>query len=820
MLSFGKKQTALESAMSTKASQLNLERIGMSVGFAVMLLVAGLCIFQAVMVWLEDRALASLVVDRDEAVGRISALVSAEQKGLAAALGDEAIRGALVSGDPLAGKKAETLLKARIPEVDFAQFFAPDLPELVDADLSVFGYAKADVLAEAREKNGRARAQSHHCVNVDGECLALAHAVRNGDQVIAYAYVLLPLDEILTSLGNSAFGGTVDLKQGSENGADWTLRRIGTLVTSELTDKQDSKPIPESHFHITVQRNDLFKPGMIFGPLNSRSIGGLLAMALLCIGGGVAFAFKRVFPNGLRRKAAPEVDEPMVAVAMAEPKTKPARIRVTSDAGADASMVVQEMDSQQVAAPRTAAALPSAAVAGAIDRSIFRAYDIRGVVGKTLTGPVAMLIGQAIGSLARARGLSQICVARDGRLSGPQLSEAMIAGLRASGCDVIDIGMVPTPVLYFATYHLNTGSGVMVTGSHNPPEYNGFKIVVGGQTLAEETIQELFARIVEGNLSHGMGGLQSVNVKDDYLERIVSDVQTSRRLKVVVDCGNGVAGAIAPQVLEGIGCEVEPLYCEVDGNFPNHHPDPSDPHNLAALIMAVKQLDADLGLAFDGDGDRLGVVTRQGEIIYPDRVLMLFAQDVLTRNPGAAVIYDVKCTGQLAEVILRAGGSPIMWKTGHSLIKAKMREEDAALAGEMSGHFFFAERWFGFDDGIYAAARLLEILALRDETAQEIFDELPKGVSTPELKVEMKEGEHYAFMEKFRERAKFPGARVTTIDGVRADYKDGWGLVRCSNTTPCLVLRFDASSKAAIDRIQESFRSQLLAVDSGMKLPF
>jgi phosphomannomutase/phosphoglucomutase len=314
--------------------------------------------------------------------------------------------------------------------------------------------------------------------------------------------------------------------------------------------------------------------------------------------------------------------------------------------------------------------------------------------------------------------------------------------------------------------------------------------------------------------------LQSVNVKDDYLERIVSDVQTSRRLKVVVDCGNGVAGAIAPQVLEGIGCEVEPLYCEVDGNFPNHHPDPSDPHNLAALIMAVKQLDADLGLAFDGDGDRLGVVTRQGEIIYPDRVLMLFAQDVLTRNPGAAVIYDVKCTGQLAEVILRAGGSPIMWKTGHSLIKAKMREEDAALAGEMSGHFFFAERWFGFDDGIYAAARLLEILALRDETAQEIFDELPKGVSTPELKVEMKEGEHYAFMEKFRERAKFPGARVTTIDGVRADYKDGWGLVRCSNTTPCLVLRFDASSKAAIDRIQESFRSQLLAVDSGMKLPF
>jgi phosphomannomutase/phosphoglucomutase len=820
MLSFGKKQTALESAMSSKASQLNLERIGMSVGFAVMLVIAGLCVFQAVMVWLEDRALAGLIVERDSAVTRISSLVSAEQKGLADALNDDALRAALLSIDPAAREQARSILKARIPELNLVEFFSPELPELVDADLSQFGYAKADVLAEAREKDGTASAQSHHCATTDSECLALAQAVRQGDQVLAYAYVLLPLDEILAALGDGAFGGAIDLKQGSEKGAEWTLRRIGSVVSDRMTEDQNAKPIPESHFRVTVQRDDLFKPGMVFGgALDSRSIGGLLAMALLCALGGIALAFKRLFPNGLRRQTAEVEEEPVVQLAVAEPRV--IKVRVATDAGADASMVVQEMDSPQAAAtPRAAAAMPSAAVAGAIDRSIFRAYDIRGVVGKTLTAPVAMLIGQAIGSLARARGLTQMCVARDGRLSGPQLSEALIAGLRASGCDVIDVGMVPTPVLYFATYHLNTGSGVMVTGSHNPPDYNGFKIVVGGQTLAEEAIQELFARIVEGNLSHGMGGLQSVNVRDDYLERIVSDVQTSRRLKVVVDCGNGVAGAIAPQVLEGIGCEIEPLFCEVDGNFPNHHPDPSDPHNLAALIMSVKQLDADIGLAFDGDGDRLGVVTRQGEIIYPDRVLMLFAQDVLTRNPGAAVIYDVKCTGQLADIILRAGGSPIMWKTGHSLIKAKMREEDAALAGEMSGHFFFAERWYGFDDGIYAAARLLEILALRDETAQEVFDELPKGVSTPELKIEMKEGDHYAFMEKFRERAKFPGARVTTIDGVRADYKDGWGLVRCSNTTPCLVLRFDAANKQAIERIQDSFRAQLLAVDAGMKLPF
>ncbi len=344
--------------------------------------------------------------------------------------------------------------------------------------------------------------------------------------------------------------------------------------------------------------------------------------------------------------------------------------------------------------------------------------------------------------------------------------------------------------------------------------------MVGGHTLAEDAIQEVFARIVEGRLAHGNGGVSSVDVKAEYIERIVSDVQATRRLKVVVDAGNGIAGPFAPAVLDGIGCEVMPLYCDVDGRFPNHHPDPSDLHNLNDLKIAIKQYHADIGLAFDGDGDRLGVVTRTGEVIYPDRLLMLFAEDVLTRNPGAAIIYDVKCTGQLSEHILRNGGSPVMWKTGHSLIKAKMREEDSALAGEMSGHFFFGERWYGFDDGIYAAARLMEILAQRDGTPEEVFATLPKGVSTPELKIPMPEGEHYAFVERFREKAKFPGAKVTTIDGVRADYKDGFGLVRCSNTTPMLVLRFDALNKIGLDRIQDSFRSQLLAVDPSLNLPF
>jgi phosphomannomutase/phosphoglucomutase len=455
-----------------------------------------------------------------------------------------------------------------------------------------------------------------------------------------------------------------------------------------------------------------------------------------------------------------------------------------------------------------------------VPQSIFRAYDIRGVVGNTLTAAIACDIGRAIGSEAQDRGVSQIVVARDGRLSGQEMVTALTQGLTASGVDVIDIGAVPTGVLYFATHHLGTGSGVMVTGSHNPPDYNGFKIMLAGQTLSGEDIQGLYQRILERRLNEGSGGVQEMDILQEYVDRIAGDVQVEEPLKVVVDCGNGIGGRVAPQVMEEIGCEVVPLFCEVDGTFPNHHPDPSDPANLQDLIMSVKQLDADLGIALDGDGDRLGVVTKEGEIIFPDRLLMLFAKDVLTRNPGAAVIYDVKCTGQLARVVLQHGGSPIMWKTGHSFIKKKMQETNAALAGEMSGHFFFQERWYGFDDGIYACARLLEILAAEGDAPQETLNALPNSVSTHEIKVEMNEGEHFAFIKAFKEKAEFEGARITDIDGIRADYDDGWGLVRCSNTTPCLVLRFDATSAEALQRIQATFKEQILGVRKDLELPF
>ncbi len=455
-----------------------------------------------------------------------------------------------------------------------------------------------------------------------------------------------------------------------------------------------------------------------------------------------------------------------------------------------------------------------------IDESIFRAYDIRGIVDESLTVDAVRLIGQAIGTENIKRGKNEIVVARDGRLSGEKLLKALVEGLNNSGCNVINIGAVPTGVLYFATHHLGTGSGVMLTGSHNPPNYNGLKIMLNGETLAGKLIKNLYKAIIHEELDSGSGTEQTMDIVDDYVDYISSDIQLEDELKVVVDCGNGIGGDIGPMVLEEIGCEVIRLHCEIDGSFPNHHPDPSVPENLQDLMAAVKETDADIGIAFDGDADRLGVVTKDGQIIYPDRLLMLFAKDVLTRQPGASIIFDVKCTGHLPKEIVKHGGLPIIWKTGHSFIKAKIKETKAALAGEMSGHFFFNERWFGFDDGIYAAARLLEILDTENRPAIEVFEELPNSISTPELKCHTKEGENYAFMEKFQKVAKFPDAHLTTIDGIRADFANGWGLIRCSNTTPCLVLRFDADTQEDLDVIKEEFREQILAVDDSLKLPF
>jgi phosphomannomutase/phosphoglucomutase len=455
-----------------------------------------------------------------------------------------------------------------------------------------------------------------------------------------------------------------------------------------------------------------------------------------------------------------------------------------------------------------------------LNPSIFKAYDIRGIVDRTLTVEAVESIGQAIGSEAQSRGKRALCIGRDGRLSGPTLSQALARGLQKSGVDVIDIGRVTTPILYFATHHLDTGSGVMVTGSHNPPDYNGLKMMLAGETLSGDDIQKLRRRLETGDLKRGSGSLRSQDVGNAYLERVAGDIKLKRKMRIAVDCGNGIPGAFAPALYRKLGCEVEELFCEVDGTFPNHHPDPSQPENLKDLIAALGKGKAEIGLAFDGDGDRLGVVTKAGKVIFPDRQLMLFAADVLKRNPGAEILFDVKCTRNLAPWIRQHGGQATMWKTGHSLIKAKMKETGALLAGEMSGHIFFKERWYGFDDGLYAGARLLEYLSSVPDISAAL-NELPDSINTPELQIKLKEGENYALIEKLQKTARFPDAReVIIIDGLRVEYADGFGLARSSNTTPVVVLRFEADNEAALKRIQEDFRRVLRDAAPAAQLPF
>ena len=752
-------------------------------------------LFMGWQAWLAERqagAAQSLGHAKQDVAQKIALIVADKRAQAIKALSQPGLFAQLAANDdPQTREAAAQRIKAQLPDVEAVTLYSDQLNEVLHGNLQQFGYARAAQLMSALNDNDLGPAQSPA-----SKILSFAGPVIGPNaKVLAYATIDFrdsPLRIALHSTRVSA--GRLDLRQSNKSG-DVVLDSVGESSLS--TPDDTGVPVAHSLYRITSA------PPEFWLPVTQSSITALiLSIVPFLIGVLLLWVRPRV---RARLGGAPAADEPVLADVIAatppspkpEPPAKPAA----------------------KAEPEQAAATDGGPIP---DPGIFRAYDIRGVVGQTLTEGVARQLGRAIGSAVRDKELSEIVVGRDGRLSGPELSGALIEGLRAAGVDVIDIGAVPTPVSYFAAFQLNTGSCVSVTGSHNPPDYNGFKIVIGGETLAEDAIQDLHRRIVEGRLAEGHGSLRQHDITGEYIERIASDIQTGRVLKVVVDCGNGIAGNTAPGVVHAIGCDPIPLYCDVDGTFPHHHPDPSEPKNLADLILTVKKTGADLGLAFDGDGDRLGVVTRDGEIVYPDRVLMLFARDVLTRNPGATILYDVKCTGHLQPLILKAGGSPLMWKTGHSLIKAKMKETGAQLAGEMSGHFFFRERWYGFDDGVYAAARLLEILADDPEgrTPEEIFATLPKGVSTPELHVQMAEGQNHAFIARFRELAQFEGARITTIDGLRADWPDGWGLVRASNTTPVLVLRFDADTPDALKRIQDTFRAQILACDGTLELPF
>ena len=754
----------------------------------LMLLLLGLSMWSLVAGGLrmrdENRQLA-LEYARDDAAIAVRRALNEQRQKLGTRIASREFTAALSAGDHAA---ATQVLSRDWDDIKRAELFASDLDALYN-NLPKSGFGTLAVLEDAIVTGKTAT----RIIQTGGERrLALASPAQVSSDVLVY--IELPLTRMTSSVESPALPGKtyLALRQGTNS-----IIERGEPALGESAESLSVK-VPESDLRLSAATPEHTQAPFGLGGVASLGLGcGLLGL--------IAALWFVVRPRLLAMGGITKEEE------TAGPTVEDLQQELPVTAIKRATVREQDASREEARVPVV------------IDHRIFRAYDIRGVVGKSLDAGVAELIGQAIGSVMAEQGLDAIVVGRDGRLSGPELSEGLINGLRKAGRNVIDIGLAPTPVVYFGCFHLRTGCGVAITGSHNPPDYNGFKIVVGGETLSGDAVKDLHARIAEDRLLEASipGTLDERDIGEDYVQRIAGDIQIGQPLKVVVDAGNGVAGVLGPRVLEAVGAEVTPLFCDIDGTFPNHHPDPSEPHNLDALVQMVQRLDADLGIAFDGDGDRLGVVTKAGKNIFPDRLLMLFAGDVLERNPGAVIVYDVKCTGRLPTHILRHGGSPLMWKTGHSLIKAKMRETEAALAGEMSGHFFFSERWFGFDDGIYAAARLLEILDVRGEAPDVVFDALPDGVSTPEIKVELpEEGDPHDFVERFRLTASFEGARVTTIDGVRVDWSDGWGLVRASNTTPVLVMRFDADNQQAIARIQQTFREQMQRLEPHLALPF
>jgi phosphomannomutase/phosphoglucomutase len=720
-------------------------------------------------------------------------------------------------------------LKGRISKILGVRIFGTDLSNVNPADLGLNGFAIFDMVLSALE--GRQDSMQIHYV-LDPPRLYDATVVKNGENVVGVMVLELDTDYLLAGF-NPGYESLGFLRLTQYNGRQKLSKIREWGDASMVGEVPDRIPAPGTLFRVEfplLGHVELLEGGMV-------TI--MLLTGLFCLGGSA------LLYAGNRKWEAEVADGRAVSRSVVEhlPGKEEA---VDETFVGESGPAVKETPKADVAPEKEEK--PAATVAGdlpdpprmrlhydiaerrklkesehtpvELTPGIFRAYDIRGVIDKTLDSGVARCVGHAVGTLAQEHNAGPVVVARDGRLSGPYLMEGMIQGIVSSGCDVLDIGAVPTGVLYYAAHELAAGSGVMITGSHNPPDYNGFKIMVGGDTLHGEAISNIYQRISSGDLLNGEGQVDRRNVVPDYIKRVAEDIRVDRDLKVVIDCGNGIGGVCAADTLRALGVEVLPLFDEVDGTFPNHHPDPSEPENLVDLIESVRLMDADLGLAFDGDADRLGVVTLGGNIIFPDRVMMLLALDVLDRIPGATIIYDVKCTGHLPRMIKEAGGNPVMYKTGHSLIKARMKEIGSPFAGEMSGHFFFGERWYGVDDGIYAAARLLEILGSTEAPPEAILNALPTSFSTPELKVQMREGENHEFVETFKNKAHFDGARISTIDGIRADFEDGWGLVRASNTTPILVVRFDGETEEALIRIKASFRSQMLEVNPGLDLPF
>jgi phosphomannomutase/phosphoglucomutase len=787
--------------------------------------------------WRTARQQAAALAEGEAAVTQLLEPVQSIER----VLGDEQVQAlaARAIDNPATTEDLFAYLHGRMSQVTAVGVFPADLKGVRPDELGPNGYALFDMVLAALDGNA-SLLQIHHVLQPPAMLDAVP--VRSGEQTVGVLVATMEPALVLSAFQPEieALGG-IRLSQNNGSQPATTLGDSGN--PGLLGEVPDRLTVGGTLFRIEFPRQDHV------GLLSGSSLAGMVLTGLLCLAAALVlwrsngvWALERRIEEAKRKRhpaADAGLDDGPGTVRAADPEPAPvpapAPARVAAAAAGPASAPVGGRAAGRATDPAPGQApalrlkynLPERRKLQESDHEpvelkpeIFRAYDIRGVIDVTLDSGVARSVGQAVGTVALDKHAGPVVVARDGRLSGPYLMEGMIEGILSTGCDVLDIGAVPTGVLYFAAHELAAGSGVMITGSHNPPDYNGFKIMVAGDTLYDLGIKDLYLRITEGRLANGQGEVTKRNVVPEYIEKIAGDIQVERPLKVVIDCGNGIGGVCAADTLRAIGVEVLPLFDEVDGTFPNHHPDPSEPENLKDLIESVRLMDADLGLALDGDADRLGVVTLAGNIIYPDRVMMLLAMDVLDRVPGATIIYDVKCTGHLPQVIREAGGVPLMYKTGHSLMKAKMKEIGSPFAGEMSGHFFFGERWYGVDDAIYAAARLLEILGSTDTPPEAILNALPSSYSTPELKVQMQEGENHAFIEKFKSVAKFDGANISTIDGLRADFDDGWGLVRASNTTPILVVRFDAETEQALARIKAIFRSQMLQLRPDLELPF
>jgi len=832
MKNLAAKKSAKASATRGSAAKLSLK---LMLALLIVFASVGVALYLLQLQGAKQRGMVQVETAAQGVASKLAAVVSIHSAILVRFAQNSELATALEAENWLGIRRQEKILKRLLPEADAARFFPFEWDQLNPKANPPVSYATLEMLRGV-ERTGKPSVAEVHQPGQAQPHIALAAPVINGKtgETAGVAQLVLPVRILKRAFESSSeYGGDIGLQQVVDSGRITLAESAPGKVDQGALDGEVD--VPGTLWRLVYKGGSNAR-----GSLDQMMTWGVLGVALVLSGLAVV-----LFSNGLGRAlkqdgatmlsllkallsgggerppplaAVPELQDVMNLLARPGVNLKAAAVEAPTKKREEMAAVASAVEKAQMGGEPDGTT--AAVTLTTIPEAIFRAYDIRGIVDESLFPDTVYQIGRAIGSMAGDQGEQTVIIGRDGRNSSESLAEALARGLSASGRDVVDIGLVPTPVLYFATHFLGSNSGVMVTGSHNAPEYNGLKVVLAGESLSADQIQDIYRRIVEDNLNSGQGTINRQDLVPDYINRITEDVQLLGSLKLVIDCGNGAASVVAPALFRALGCEVTDLYCEVNGDFPNHHPNPGDPENMRALIKKVREQGADLGVAFDGDGDRLGVVDSQGRIIWPDRLLMLLARDVLLRHPGVDVIYDVKSSRNLAGEILTYGGRPIMWKSGHSLVKAKMRETGALLAAEMSGHIYFKDRWYGFDDGLYSCGRLLEVLSAEGLESADVFSQFPENVATPEFYAPTDEGENFKLMDALSSQGQFPGAKLVTIDGIRAEFEDGWGLARPSNTSPALVFRFEADGEAALARIQGLFREQFAAIAPDLQMPF